>query len=83
MSTLTIEVADEVVRASGKSAQALATDLKLILAIELFSDGKLSLGKAAASAGMPKILFMDELGRRRIPVINLAPDQIADELRDP
>ena len=80
MSTLTIEVADEVVRASGKSAQALATDLKLILAIELFSDGKLSLGKAAESAGMHKLDFMDELARRQVPVINLAPDQIAAEL---
>ena len=83
MSTLTIEVADEVVRASGKSPQALESNLRLMLAIDLFADGKLSLGKAAASAGMPKILFMDELGRRKIPVINLAPDQISDELRDP
>jgi predicted HTH domain antitoxin len=83
MSTLTIEVADEVVKASGKSPQALATGLKLTLALELFADGKLSLGKAAESAGMPKILFMDELAKRQIPVINLAPDQIADELRDP
>lgn len=83
MSTLTIEVADEVVKASGKSPQALATGLKLALAVELFADGKLSLGKAAASAGMPKLLFMDELGRRKIPVINLSDDQIADELRSP
>lgn len=83
MSTLTIEVADEVVKASGKSPQALQNGLKLMLAIDLFADGRLSLGKAAESAGMPKILFMDELGRRRIPVINLADDQIADELRDP
>ncbi|MFM8471566.1 MAG: UPF0175 family protein [Limisphaerales bacterium] len=83
MSTLTIELADDVVRASGKTPQALATGLKLALAIELFADGKLSLGKAAQSVGMPKILFMDELAKRQVPVINLAPDQIADELRDP
>jgi len=83
MSTLTIEVADEVVRASGKTPQALATGLKLALAIELFADGRLSLGKAAESVGMHKLDFMDELAKRQVPVINLAPDQIADELRDP
>ena len=80
MSTLTIEVADEVVKASGKSPQALATGLKLSLAIELFAAGKLSLGKAAESAGLHKLDFMDELANRQVPVINLAPDQIAQEI---
>lgn len=80
MSTLTIEVADEVVKASGKSPQALATGLKLALAVELFADGKLSLGKAAESAGLHKLDFMDELAKRRVPVINLAPDEIAREM---
>lgn len=80
MSTLTIEVADEVVKASGKSPQALQNGLKLMLAIDLFADGKLSLGKAAESAGMHKLDFMDELARRQVPVINLAPDQIEAEL---
>lgn len=80
MSTLTIEVADEVVKASGKTPQALATGLKLALAIELFADGKLSLGKAAESAGLHKLDFMDELAKRQVPVINLAPNQIAQEI---
>ena len=44
---------------------------------------RISIGKAAELAGLTKRRFMDELGRLAIPVINLADDQIADELRDP
>jgi predicted HTH domain antitoxin len=37
-------------------------------AIGLYAGGQVSLGRAAKIAGMPKILFMREAGRRRIPM---------------
>ena len=43
---------------------------------------RLSLGKAAEFCGLGKLRFMFELGRLKIPVINLDEDQIADELCD-
>lgn len=56
--------------------------MRLLLAVKLFELQCLSLGKAAELAGLPKLRFLDELGRREIPVVNLEDDQIADELRD-
>ena len=54
----------------------------MLLAIKLFELRRLSLGKAAALCSMDKLHFMYELGKLKVPVINLDDDQIADELRD-
>ena len=53
-----------------KSEAELAVDLKVTLAVRLFEEGRLSLGRAAQMAGMHKADFMDELGRRKVSVIN-------------
>jgi predicted HTH domain antitoxin len=54
----------------------------ILLAVKLFERGRVSLGKAAELCEMGKIHFMNELGKMKIPVINIAGDQIADELSD-
>lgn len=66
---------------SSKSPKALE-ELRFLLAVKLFELHHLSLGKAAKFCGMAKLCFMFELGRLKVPVINLDEDQIADELRD-
>ncbi|WP_461866291.1 UPF0175 family protein [Thermococcus sp.] len=42
-------------------------ELKLELAVILYSKGALSLGKAAKLAGITKRVFLEELAKRRIP----------------
>ena len=44
------------------------SQLKFDLAIGLFVDGRVSLGRAARTAGMDTIEFQRELGSRRIPL---------------
>ena len=48
------------------------------LALGLYIDGKVTLGRAALIAGMPKSAFLDELGQRRIPVHYDADDLESD-----
>lgn len=43
-------------------------ELKLELAILLYSQGRLSMGKASKMCNMNRILFLEELGKRKIPV---------------
>ena len=59
-----LTVPDELVAQSGCSERELLFDL----AVGLFLDGRLTLGMAAKLAGLPRIDFLDELGRRRIPM---------------
>ena len=82
MQTLSIPYGEDILIATGSTPKQLEHEFRLLLAVKLFEVGRLSLGKAAKIAAMPKVGFMDELGRLGIPVINLDDDQIADELRD-
>jgi predicted HTH domain antitoxin len=81
MPALTIPYTDDLLVTSGLSPVALEKELRLLLAIKLFELRRLSLGKAAEFCQMGKIAFMYELGRLKIPVINLDDDQIQDELQ--
>lgn len=54
--------------------------VRLELAATLFDREQLSLGTAARLAGLSVSEMMEELGRRKIPVIRLAPGELADEL---
>jgi predicted HTH domain antitoxin len=82
MPTLSIPYSDDLLLATGQSAEELQAELRVLLAIKLFELRRLSLGKAAELAGVSKIAFMDELARNGVPVINLDDDQLQDELRD-
>jgi predicted HTH domain antitoxin len=82
MQLLTIPYSNDLLVATGLSVEALEREFKFLLAVKLFELRRLSLGKAAELAGLSKLRFMDELGLLQVPVINLADDQIEDELRD-
>lgn len=82
MHNLSIPYADDLLVTSGKSPPELEAELRFLLATKLFEMRRLSLGKAAEFCGMAKLSFMFELGRLKVPVINLSDDQIADELLD-
>jgi len=43
-------------------------ELILEIAILLYSQERLSMGKASKMAGMNRILFQEELGKRKIPM---------------
>jgi len=80
MHVLSIPYSDDLLVSTGKSKEELEQELRFLLAVKLFELRRLSLGKAAQLCSMPKLNFMDEMGRMGIPVINLDDDQIQDEL---
>lgn len=82
MPVLEIPYTEDLLLASGMRPEELEQELRFLLALKMFELRRVSLGKASELAGMSKLRFMDELGRRQVPVINLDDDQIADELRD-
>ena len=81
MAEMTVQYPDDLLVASGRPRREVEEDLKLQLAIRLFEVGQLSLGKAAELAGWNKVRFADELGRMKLPVVNLDDEEIGAELR--
>ncbi len=64
MSTVTLQIPREVVRATRMTPEELTREL----AIYLFQQGKLSFGKAREMTGMTAWAFQQLLGSRGIPV---------------
>lgn len=55
-------------------------EARLLLSIKLYEDKRVSLGKAAEMAGYSKRAFMDVLSKKGIPVINISPEDLDQEL---
>lgn len=76
MATVSIEIPSEVIHA----ARMTPEELKRELAIHLFREGKLSIGKACELAGMNVWDFQNFLGSRGIP-IHYDIDEYEEDLR--
>ena len=79
--TLTIEYTDDVLYSLGLSDKEFAGEAKFLLAAKFYELGKLSSGKAARLAGMERVEFLFSLSKLGIPISNLKPEDLADELR--
>ena len=63
-------------------ADVTEDEAKLLLAIKLFEVGKVSCGKAAELAGVPKREFMKILGEHRISIWNYPPEEIERDFKN-
>lgn len=80
---ISVEVPDGMEKALGFDTPAAMTDeFRLLLAVKLFEEARVSIGRAAEMCGMTKLDFMDELARRKIPVVNWDEEEIRRELQD-
>lgn len=82
MHTIPIPHFEDLMLVSGRSAEDLERELRVLLAIKLFELKRVSVGQAAEIAGVGKIAFLDELGRAGVPIIDFGEDQLEHELRD-
>ncbi len=60
--------------------EKIGENMKFYLAIHLFKDGVLSLGKASKLAGMPLYEFMMKASGEGIDVLRYSPSELQEEL---
>jgi len=65
-----------------KVDRELNRNIKLLLAVELFSKGYLTLEQASKLAEMPIADFIDELNRRGIPIFEYSEEEIKKEIEN-
>lgn len=82
MPVLHIPHGEELLVATGQSRAELEPELRFLLATKLYELGRVSAGQAGKLAGMSRLHFLAELGRRGFTVVHLDPDEVDDELRD-
>jgi len=68
MDTLTLEIPREITQALRLPPQDRESRLRLELAVALYSQNILGVGKASELAGLTLLRFDEELGRRHVPM---------------
>jgi predicted HTH domain antitoxin len=77
---LTIRYPAGLERAVHLTKAELEQHLRLMAALKMFELGKLSSGKAAELAGIPRAGFFEACGRYRVSIFNYADEEIETEL---
>lgn len=81
MTTVTLQLPDDLGAGILPSPRELAQQVRLLLAIDWFVRGLVSQGAAAEIAQMPRADFYQELGRRGIENVHYDPAEIDREMR--
>lgn len=74
-----VEVPTDVVEALG-SGKDVEAEIRFAAATHLYHAGHISMGVAARMAGMGRVAYLEELGRRRLSVIAVDLDELRHEL---
>jgi predicted HTH domain antitoxin len=80
MRELTLYVPDDLDLALNVQPGALPRELLFAAAVKLFELGKISSGKAAELAGIPKPLFLAKMIDLGISACTLGPEDISEEI---
>lgn len=80
MSTITVDVPEQVQHALNRTQSEMGRDVKLYAALMLYQLGKLSSGMAAQLAGVSRVEFLHLCGEYGISVFQYTPEELEAEL---
>jgi len=81
MTTITLNLPDDVYGALRKAPGDFAQELVLAATCHWYAQGQIAQDKAAEIAGLSRAEFIDELARRRIPVGQYSAEEVLEEVR--
>lgn len=82
MVSLTINLPEEAFSALRVHPHQFAAELRFAAAVQWYYQGLISGSKAAEVAGMTRLVFLDELARRRLDTVKIDFDDLEAQLRD-
>lgn len=76
--TVTLELPRDLLSALDIPASQVEDELRELIALALFREGRISSGKAAELLGVPKLQFVQLLAQHDIPYFTESPDELVD-----
>ena len=80
MTSVTIQLPDELPSSLHRTPAELAKDVKLAAAIDWYRQGLVSQGRAAEIAGVARADFLAALAERKIDVVQLDPEELEQDV---
>lgn len=81
MAEIVFDFPPTVFSALRKAPSEFAAEMRLAAALHWYSQGTISQGKAAEIADVSRAELLEELHRRKIPAIQITPEELDEELR--
>jgi predicted HTH domain antitoxin len=82
MPMIQIELPDEVLLSLKETPEGLSRVIRMAAAAKLYELGKLSSGRAADLAGLPRVSFLQSLERYGVPIFEVTEDELARDVRN-
>lgn len=76
MEKIVLEIPDEVLISLKETPEEFSKDILMLAAAKLYQMGKLSSGRAAQLAGVPRISFLQSLSKYDIPIFDLTTEEL-------
>jgi predicted HTH domain antitoxin len=81
METVRIELPSALLRAANLEESNLSQEAARLLALELYREDKVSLGRAAELCQTPLAAFMDFVAKHGVPPLRYTPEDLEEERR--
>lgn len=81
MTTVTFDLPEGTLSALRLSPPEFVKEMRVAAALLWYSQGEISQSKAAEIAGSSRAELIDELARRRIPVVQATLEELNEEMR--
>jgi len=78
--SIPVTISSEIMLALNENEQELKTYFQTGIAIMLFQEGKLTIGKAIQMSGLTRFEFEKALAKKKIPFSNPAADQVFSDM---
>lgn len=80
MTTIEIACADEVLLSLKEDAGAFARDMRMSAAAKFYELGRLSSGRAAELAGLPRVVFLKRLGEYGVSALSATRKELLEDM---
>ncbi len=79
--TIPVDVSPEIMITLNESEQELKDHFQIGIAIMLFEEGKLTIGKAIQMSGLTRYEFEKKLAKKNIPISNPSVEQVFSDMQ--